>query len=71
MCDRKQSIRVKNMISELEAEPGFTAAGFFTIERSMLTSIGGVILTYLVILISFDATAEPDKCVTVQPDSNL
>ena len=70
-CNREQSIKVKNMISELEAEPGFTAAGFFTIERSTLTSIGGIILTYLVILISLNTTAEPDKGATVQPDKAI
>ena len=42
-----------NLIAEIEAETPFTALGFYSIEKSTLTSLLSTIVTYLIIVIQF------------------
>ena len=56
-CDDKHTKSIKRLISKVCDEEPFSALGFFIIDRSMLTSMAANILTYLIILIQFDAPA--------------
>jgi len=41
-------------IHQIETEKPFSALGFFTVERSTLTSLLATIITYLIILKQFE-----------------
>ena len=50
-ADKEEGIDV--IIYIIEAEQPFTAYGFFNVDRSLLSSIFGTILTYLIILLQY------------------
>ena len=68
-CDDKHTKSIKRLVSKVCDEDPFSALGFFIIDRSMLTSLAANILTYLIILIQFNApTTSPQE--TVDTSSN-
>ena len=62
-CDENQTKVIKRLIHKVCDEEPFSAMGFFTIDRSMLTSLMANILTYLIILIQFNTSASPQEIV--------
>ena len=60
-CDDKHTKSIKRLISKVCDEEPFSALGFFSIDRSMLTSLLANILTYLIILIQFNVPASPQE----------
>ena len=68
-CDDKHTKSIKRLVSKVCDEDPFSALGFFIIDWSMLTSLAANILTYLIILIQFNApTTSPQE--TVDTSSN-
>ena len=47
-------------MSEIDREQPFTALEFFNVERSTLTSLVGTVLTYLIVLVQFQQSAETE-----------
>ena len=47
-------------ISELEAETPFSAWGFYSVEKTTLTSLLSTVITYLIIMIQFQPGTPPE-----------
>ena len=50
---------MKKMVQRLEKFTGFTALNYFTVNKSLLTSILANFLTYLIVLIQFGMSPAP------------
>ena len=59
----KHTKSIKRLITKVCDEEPFTALGFFSIDRSMLTSMVANILTYLIILIQFHGSTSSGEMV--------
>ena len=55
--DPKKEKEAMLLLYQVDQEPAFNALGFFSIDRSTLTSLLGTILTYLIVLVQFDQPA--------------
>ena len=53
MWKADDKIEVENLIAEMEAETPFSAWGYYNIEKTTLTSLLSIIVTYIIILIQF------------------
>ena len=60
-CNDKHTKSIKRLISKVCDEEPFSAMGFFSIDQSMLTSLAATVLTYLIILIQFNAPTTPQE----------
>ena len=55
--DPKKEKEAMLLLYQVDQESAFNALGFFSIDRSTLTSLLGTILTYLIVLVQFDQPA--------------
>ncbi len=53
MWKTDDKIEVENLIAEMESETPFSAWGYYDIEKTTLTSLLSIIVTYIIILIQF------------------
>ena len=61
---------MKKMVKRLEKFTGFTALNYFTVNKSLLTSILANFLTYLIVLMQFGMSPSPsDAFVPNFPNS--
>ena len=51
ICEDKEERRLNHLLQEVEEETTFDALGFYTVDRSLLTSIVATLATYLIILV--------------------
>ena len=54
---------MKKMVKRLEKFTGFTALNYFSLNKSLLTSIIANFLTYFIVLIQFGISASPSDAI--------
>ena len=66
-CDSNQTAKIlKRMCEKIEDEEPITAVGLFRVDRSMLASLAGNVLTYLIILVQFNTESHPSSYGTCE-----
>ena len=61
---------MKKMIKRLDKFTGFTAMNYFSLNKSLLTSIIANFLTYFIVLIQFGISASPSDAIVPNSTNN-
>ena len=56
ICNNHETVKLSNVIAQMESEGAPSAWGYYTVEKTTLTSLLSTIVTYLIILVQFNGS---------------